>query len=121
MGSGLNPRELWRSVRGLNGKVVTTMQGARFRVTKVTADEVWWDPEKTGHPGSHWAERDVVLLLSGAILSGGFSAPARMADVRELCSRLKVTGYEQVPSYLFGLLSAIGVISHPIAGRVSDG
>lgn len=114
----MNTSPLWDKVKQLEGGKVSTKNGRKFHVYRVTDTYVYYDPEGTKHPGSHSSSRDVLLRLADRIRNSRRTPPSRVIDMGILCEELKITGYEQSYTYLYALLSAIGVIKSDTAGRL---
>ncbi len=117
----MNAEVLWRKVEQLEGKYVTLIRGAKIHVYRVTDKEVFYDPVNGQSQGKHWAERSVIIQLANEILSGRRKAPEGVMGIEELCEELDIKHYQFIYSHLFAILCAIGVIRHPVAGRITDG
>lgn len=112
---------IWSKVKKLEGKDVTTIQGKKFHIYRVTDSDVYYDPLSTKSPGTHWSYRSTITELAKAIPTMKNRPRVwRLSNISELCEELSIKGEEQTPSYILSILSAIGVIQHATAGRVTD-
>ena len=111
---------LWQKVEQLEGKYVTLIRGAKIHVYRVTDKDVSYDPVNGKSPGTHSAERSVIVQLANEILSRKRKPPEGVAGIEELCEDLGIKHYQFVYSHLFAILCAIDVIRHRTAGRVTN-
>ncbi|MEZ4662374.1 MAG: effector-associated domain EAD1-containing protein [Caldilineaceae bacterium] len=103
------PSNIWNMVRDLQGQTIETKRGAKFRITKVTDDAVYYDPENTNHAGSHSSSRSAIEHVANRHNEIGQKAPIK--DVEKV---LKGTEYETIEmmchSYIYGILKKIGAV-----------
>lgn len=124
----MNPEDFWSKIKKLEGKRITTISGKIFYIYKVTDDRVYFDPEETKNPGSHYLYKKLIVGLSVEI-TNKISEPDRrwrINNLKEVCENERISKdvrndlrkENQNYSYIMPILCAIGVLQHETAGKV---